>query len=222
MKNALIYSSGLTTRTILDILKNNNDGSFEGIVGLIDDDLSKLNHSYFGKNVLGDYSSIESLKRSSNVTSFLLGLGSVKHIRLRELKFEAIKNTGLTPFNCISNRSYIASDTTIGAGILILPFAMIGSGAHIGDNSIITASISILENCKVGNNVHIGSNSFLGGACTVGENTYIGPGTTVVSGVTIGKNALIGAGSVVLKDVPDGSFGYGNPFIVRGINKYYP
>lgn len=222
MKNALIYSSGLTTRTILDILKSNNDGSLEYVIGLIDDDPSKLNHSYYGKSVVGDYSAIDTLRRSLNVTSFLLGLGSVKHIRLRELKFNAIKNVGLIPFNCISNRSYVASDATIGEGILMLPFAMIGSGAKIGDNAIITASVSILENCKVGNNAHIGSNSFLGGACTVGENTYIGPCTTVVSGVRIGKNALIGAGSVVLKDVPDGSFGYGNPFVIQGLNKYYP
>lgn len=222
MKKTVVYSTGLTTRTILEIFETNRDGSIENVVGLLDDDVSKIGQEHYKQKVLGGLSSLDNLIKSQSINCFILGIGAVKHIAVRERLFQNLLKQKLIPINCISKAAYISLDSQIGKGNLILPFAVIGSGTVIGDNSIITASVSILENSVIGDNVHIGSNSFLGGACSVGDNTYIGPGSTVVSGVSIGRNVIVGAGSVVLKDIPENSFGFGNPYVANGANKYYP
>jgi sugar O-acyltransferase (sialic acid O-acetyltransferase NeuD family) len=218
---SVIFSCGLTTGTILDILKSNDDGSLHRVAGIIDDDTSKFGHLFYGKQVIGNLESVPLLFQREKVSEFILGLAAVKHIALRDKIFKNFCNLGLKPFNCISNKAYLSENAVIGKGILILPFSLIGSLSVLGDNVEIDASVSILERCVINNNVHISSNCFVGGMCEVGQNTYVGPGSTIASGVKIGANSIIGAGSIVMKDVPEGVMGYGNPFKVQKENRYF-
>jgi sugar O-acyltransferase (sialic acid O-acetyltransferase NeuD family) len=219
MKKSIIYSAGLTTRSVLEIYQNNNDQSFENIVGLVDDNALLLGATVYGKKVLGGMNDIPNLIKEYSVENFIIGIGSYKYHLKKQKLFEKIMENGLSPINCISARAYLSLDCNVGEGNMIFPFAMIGAGVRLNNNIIVTVSTSILEESIIENNVHIGSNTFIGAKCHIEENVYIGPGVTIASGVRVCKNSVIGAGSVVMKNVPKNVIGYGNPFAIKEKNK---
>lgn len=210
MKNTIIYSAGLTTRSIIEIFKKNNSNL--SLIGIVDDNINLIGQIKYGQKIISTRDSIDLNINEYNIKNFIIGIGSYKHHVVRNERFIWFKNLGLQPINCISESSYQSLDAKIGDGNLIFPFAMIGSGVEVGDNNIIDVSTSILEETVIPNNVHICSNSFIGAGCNFGDNVYIGPGVTIASGLSIGENSVIGAGSVVMKDVPSNVIGYGNPF----------
>lgn len=78
----------------------------------------------------------------------------------------------------------------------------------IGQNTIIGFHSTILTHEYLIKEYHVGN-------VTIGDNVMIGANVTVLPGVRIGDNATIAAGAVVSKDVPSGSFAYGNPLQIR-------
>lgn len=87
----------------------------------------------------------------------------------------------------------IASDSTIGRGVLIQGFACVGHDVVLDDG------------------VTLGSHAFVGGNCSIGKYSTIHPHAVILPNVRIGKNVTVGAGSVVVRDVPDGVTVFGNP-----------
>jgi UDP-3-O-[3-hydroxymyristoyl] glucosamine N-acyltransferase len=72
----------------------------------------------------------------------------------------------------------------------------------IGHDSTIGNRVKIMNNCK------------LNGFVDIGSDTFIGTGTTIRNRINIGFNCYVGQNSNVVSDIPDNSFGYGNPFKV--------
>lgn len=108
---------------------------------------------------------------------------------------------------------------------------VIGDGCTIGPNTVIHAGykddtelnphvhvgalVNIGHDCRINSNTMIMPCTVLNGHVQVGENTRIYGGSIVRNRAKIGSNCIIGMGSVVTKDIPDDTFGYGNPFKPR-------
>lgn len=106
----------------------------------------------------------------------------------------------------IGNGNYFYSGTHVVRGTkvdtLIGDNCIFGQFCVIGHDSLIRDGVRIMNSCS------------LNGFVNVGSMTFIGTGSIVRNRITIGSNCYIGQGSNVVKDVPNNSFGYGNPFKV--------
>lgn len=58
-----------------------------------------------------------------------------------------------------------------------------------------------------------------GGKPTIGNNVQIFPGAVVAGKIRIGNNVRIAANTVVRQDIPDNSLVYGNPCVIKRMNK---
>ena len=86
---------------------------------------------------------------------------------------------------------------------------MIGSGTFIG------AHANLGHDSRIGKNNIIANNVIIAGWVETGDNTIIWLSTTVKQRVKIGSNVEIGMASLVLEDIPDDTYGYGQPFKPR-------
>lgn len=220
-KASILFSTGLTSASIIDLLVDCGKIKNYNIIGILDDNPDKLDQEYYGYKVIGKFSNILDFYKEKGITHFAVGLGAVKHVAIKDYVYNKCINVGLQPISAIHKDSYISSNSSIQKGTFILSYATISTYCEIGSNCIISPSVSILEGCKVGNNVAIHGNSFIAGECIIRDNVYIGPGVTIGSGVHIGKNSIIGAGSLVLKDINDNSFAFGSPISHIESNKIY-
>ena len=121
----------------------------------------------------------------------------------------------------------IGDDVSIGTLSVIEHHVKIGNGVRIHSQAFIPEYCVLEDRCWIGPNVVMTNAKYpnrpdtkhnLQGV-TIGRNAVVGANVTVLSGIYIGDGALIGAGTVVTKDVPDGAVVYGNPNVLKVINK---
>lgn len=79
---------------------------------------------------------------------------------------------------------------------------------QIGHNSVIGYNTTILTHEAL-------IEEFRYGSVKIGNNTLIGANVTILPGVTIGHHVTIAAGTIVTKDIPDYTFAYGNPILMK-------
>jgi sugar O-acyltransferase (sialic acid O-acetyltransferase NeuD family) len=107
----------------------------------------------------------------------------------------------------------------IGQGTVILPQTILDASVTIGDFCIINNHATVSHNVIIDDYAHIAIQAAISGGVTIGEGTLIGAGSVILPEVKIGKWAIVGAGSIVTKDVPDFAVVYGNPAVVKRIQK---
>lgn len=141
---------------------------------------------------------------------WIVGIGD--NIIRKKISLDMLNSSA---FINVIKATYIASDISLGHGILIAPGSVIQNGVFIGNHTIVNTSASIDHDCVIGTYCHIAPNATLCGSVMVGEGTLIGAGSIVLPGIEIGNNCIIGAGSVVTKNVPSDTIAYGNPIKIK-------
>jgi len=162
--------------------------------------------------ILGNDDDIPKLIADDTITSFIIGLGSVKGgPSLRAKLFDKMIDQGLTPAVAIHPMAILSPGVKIGAGCAIMAGAIVNTGTSIGKNSIINTGAIIDHDADIGEHVHIAPGSTLSGNVTVGDYSLVGVGSTIRQAIRIGKNVTLGAGSVAVKNMADGATAFGNP-----------
>jgi UDP-perosamine 4-acetyltransferase len=137
-----------------------------------------------------------------------IGIG---HNETRIRIYQALKNEGVIPVNCISANAFVAHDAIIGEGVVVCPGAVIGSRAIIGNNTIINTLSSVDHDCILGNHSQVTAGVTFGGGVKVGENCFFGIKSAVIPNITIGNNVQVMAGSVVYHHIGDNQMVGGTP-----------
>jgi len=162
--------------------------------------------------LLGGDADIPKLMEDGVISSFIIGLGSVKGGSSLRLKlFDKMIGLGLTPSVAIHPMAILSPGVKIGAGTVIMAGAIINTGTSVGKNSIVNTGAIIDHDGDIGEHVHIAPAVTLSGNVTVGSNSLIGVGSTIRQSITVGDNVTLGAGSVVVKNIMAGTIAFGNP-----------
>lgn len=194
----VVLGAGGHARVLVDTLLLNGCN----IIGVVDNDKSKIGSTILGIPVIGDDGII--LDYSIQQIQLANGLGSVGPTKARKDLFETFSKKGYQFPNIIHRTAIIAKNVHLEAGIQIMAAVVLQTGSFIGANTIINTKASVDHDCIIGTNVHIAPGVTLSGAVQVGDNVHIGTGATVIQGVKIGQDSIIAAGAVVIDNVPSG------------------
>ena len=197
--DVIVYGAGGHGKMCIDIVKQSNNFN---IVGIIDDDLSKINKNIFGIPILGNKKLLKIFLKN-NLRQIIIGIGSIKNNAMRYDIYEEIKSSGFNVPNIIHPSAIIEPSVKLGEGIQIMAGAILGSDVKIGDNCIINSGSIVSHDSHIGNNVHITPGAVVGGHCIIGNNTMIGMSATIYLGLSIGKNVIIKNGMNIFSNIKD-------------------
>ena len=206
IKSIVLIGGGGHCKSVIDILSITNQ--FE-IFGIIDGDSSKRGHLVLGHKIIGSDAELKEI--FNHTQNFIITVGQITNLFLRQKLFEYAINSGGTPVSVFSNRGYISKFSELAQGVSVGHFATINAGCRIGHNTIINNSTLIEHDVNIGKHCHIATSSTLNGDVVVGDNVFIGSNVTVIQGVSICSKSIIGAGSLVTKDITESGTYVGIP-----------
>lgn len=171
-------------------------------------DVAPKDSNPYNLTYLGSETDAETIAALQNYLYFIAIGHNATRSRLYHYLCTALQKA---PLNAIHAQAYVATQVTVGNGVMVGAKAVINPLSVIGNGVICNTGTIIEHECRVDDFAHIAPNATLCGNVSVGRGSFIGAGAVVKEGITIGQNAVIGAGTVVLKDIPDGATVVGNP-----------
>jgi len=120
---------------------------------------------------------------------------------VRRMIAETVEAAGIDLPPIIHPSAQIATNVTIGRGVVIAAGALVCAHSQIGDYAILNTGCIVDHESMIGTAVHVCPGVRLAGHVTLESGAFIGIGSTVIQNVRIGFEAIVGAGAVVTCDV---------------------
>jgi len=177
------------------------------VIGLLDDDESKNETTWYGHQVLGGNDQLACL-REQGVTKAVVAIGD--NVGRAELAQLAVTK-GFEFATVIHPTAVILKGAVIGEGSVVLPHAYVGADARIGSGALLSVGAMVAHDCILGDWCQLCPGARLGGHVSVGDYSLIGMGASVLPGVTVGRQTVVGANAAVIDDVPDSATAVGVP-----------
>lgn len=195
----IILGAGGHGRVVLDIIRQS--GKFTPI-GFLDNNAALHGRRVDGLPVLGGIdklSQLSSLVEPANSRcSVVIAIGDNG---VRRMIAETVEAAGLELPPIIHPSAQIATNVTIGRGVVICAGALVCAHSQIGDYAILNTGCIVDHESMIGTAVHICPGVRLAGHVTLESGAFIGIGSTVIQNVRIGFEAIVGAGAVVTCNV---------------------
>jgi sugar O-acyltransferase (sialic acid O-acetyltransferase NeuD family) len=177
------------------------------VIGLLDDDVSKHETTWYGYRVLGGHDQLARL-RDQGISKAIIAVGD--NIHRAKLAQSALK-AGFELADAIHPTAVMMRGSVIGEGAVVLPHAYVGADARIGSGALLSVSAMVAHDCVVGDWCQLCPGARLGGHVRLGDYSLIGMGATVLPRVTVGRQAVVGANAAVIDDVPQHAVAVGVP-----------
>ncbi|MBL4884719.1 MAG: acetyltransferase [Planctomycetaceae bacterium] len=201
----LIWGTGGHAKVVADIISQQSQ--FE-IAGFLDDAFDSADTNQFlGHQVHGSREALPRLQ-DEGLRHIAIAIGNCE---ARSRILLDVQKQGWNLPVLIHPHTSIASDVTLGPGIVICAGAIIGPSTDIAAGCIINTAASVDHDCKIEHGVHICPGARLAGHISIGQESWIGIGSTIIEQTKIGQHVQLGAGSVVLNDLPSNCKAWGVP-----------
>lgn len=122
--------------------------------------------------------------------------------RKREQFVERISGLGYSMPALVHPSSQMELDCNVAPASVICMGALLATEVSIGQGVIINTGSSVDHEAVIGDYTHIAPRAVIAGRARIGKGVFIGMGACIAQGIVIGDGSTIGAGSIVLKDVP--------------------
>lgn len=199
--NIVIFGAGGHAKVVADIILSTKKYNISAFV----DDSKKI-QSIWNIPVISESDFFE--KKITNK-----GLVAIGDNFVREKVANKIKN--LLPnfifITAIHPTAYVATDTQIKEGTVIMANSTINPSSIVGTHCIINTNSSVDHDCIIHDFASLAPNSCIGGNCEIGKSSAISIGATLFHRIKIGENVIVGGGSVVTKDMRSKTVVYGVP-----------
>ena len=202
--DCVIIGAGGHGRVVLDIMQH--EGRHE-VVGFLDSNPDLHGRLMDGVEVLGPIQRLASLKKQG-VRGAIVAVG---HNGTRRSFGEQVQRLGHELVSAIHPSANIASNVSIGRGVVVAAGALVCAHCQIGDGVILNTGCLVDHETMIGTACHLCPGVKIAGRVTIESGAFVGIGATVIQHVRVGHDSVIGAGAVVLKDVPPMSTVVGLP-----------
>ncbi len=202
--DCVIIGAGGHGRVVLDIMQH--EGLHE-VVGFLDSNSDLHGRLMDGVEVLGPIQRLAGLKEQG-VRGAIVAVG---HNGTRRSFGEQVQRLGHELVSAIHPSANIASNVSIGRGVVVAAGALVCAHCQIGDGVILNTGCLVDHETMIGTACHLCPGVKIAGRVTIESGAFVGIGATVIQHVRVGHDSVIGAGAVVLKDVPPMSTVVGLP-----------
>lgn len=201
--DTLVYGAGGHGRVVLDAAL-----SIPGVrvVGVLDDNPALRGHRVLGVEVMGDTSILT--RQAFRGCRVVVAIGDPE---ARAVVVARVEAAGLPFIAIVHPTAFVARETSIGDGAMILPMAVVHTGASIGAHAIVNTGAIVEHDCRIGDYAHVAPGACLGGEAAVERAALVGIGASILPGVRVGECAVVGAGAAVVEDVRAGAIVGGIP-----------
>lgn len=151
-----------------------------------------------GVPVLGGDELIYGLARTCD---FLVGVGSVGSMAVRERLHQSVIAAGGTLAVLVAPSAYVSATAALGPGTVVLRNAVVGPGAEIGAGCIINTGAIVEHDAVVEDFCHVATGAILNGAGRLGRSSMVGSRSVVLQCVSVAPETVIGAGAVVTRNI---------------------
>lgn len=190
-KKILIIGSGGHAKSCIEIIEQTKQYK---IIGLIDNNPFKRINNY---KVLFKDNEFKKIKKITK--NIVIGVGDLKHSKLRKKIYLKYKNKGFIFPIIVAKNAVISPTAKIGEGSVIFNNVVINRDVKIGLNCLINNNSLIEHDTILKNNCHISTSVTINGNSVIEENSFIGSGSIIKNNLKIKKNSFIKMGSVVKK-----------------------
>ena len=195
MKKVLVIGGGGHAKSCIEALSHHLDYSVSGIND------PKISISPFGHIPLVQ-GSLKDLFPSHRIV--LLGIGFITNPKPRKDLIDEIQNIGFCTPSFVSSSAYLARNSNIDGGTIVMHQALINTHVEIGSFTIVNSKALIEHDVKVGSNCHISTGAIINGASKIVSNTFIGSNAVVGNNIEIGENCIVQAGTFLNHNLKDG------------------
>lgn len=204
--NIILIGGGGHCKACIDVIEQ--EAKFS-ILGILDDNESKIGTSIMGYTILGTTLDLELfLGKCSN---YLITVGQIKSPENRVRIFKQLKKHTVHLPVIISPWAYVSKHAKIEEGTIIMHHALVNAYAIIKENCIINTKAVIEHDSTIGAHCHISTGSIINGTVDVGQKTFIGSLSTLVNNISIADESIVASGSVVVKSISKKGIYAGNP-----------
>lgn len=208
MKKLFIIGSGGFSKQVIEIVeKMNAVNKTYDLIGIIDDDESKLGKSVLGYKIVGSTKKLKEIAKTNSIYGAVaIADGSIRENIVNKINFVNWVNL-IHPNTMISKYIELGKGNIICAGTVINPDCIIGNHCHInigatfGHDIVLQDYVTIMPGSNISGNVRLKSRSM------------IGTGAIILQGLKVERDVVIGAGSTVIGNTEMESLYIGTPAI---------
>lgn len=196
MSDLIIIGGGGHAKSIADLAQK----SGYNVIGFLDDNESAM--YMLSINRLGKVSDCE---KFADKASFVIGIGN------NETRKKIYDSHKLNYVTLIHPSAVIASDVTLGEGVVVLAGAVINADTKIGKHTIINTGAVVEHDCVIGEFTMIAPHATVCGFSKIGNNCWLGAGSVANNVISIYDNVIVGSGAVVVKNIEEAGTYVGVP-----------
>ena len=203
MKPLILVGGGGHCKAVIDIAES---AGYQ-ILGILDRK-ENVGMDVLGYRIIGEDKDIPQYVDKAD---YLITVGFVTNPSLRIKLYNKVKDAGGHLATIVSPTAYVARDTSIGEGTIIMHKAIVCVGSKIGRNCIINTMADVDHCAVIGDFSHLSANVLVAGDAKVGERCFCGIGSVISSGVSVASDVILGAGTLVVKDINEPGVYVGHP-----------
>lgn len=207
MKDIIIIGAGDFGKEVAWLIEDiNAKESKYNILGMLDDDETKIGKEYYGYKCLGRIESLLEISKEKPVCAVI----AMQDGAIRKKIVERL--TGFNNWETLIHPSVNVSKTSqIGRGCVVCAGSNISVNTEIGNQCLFNISVTVGHDCSIEDFASLMSGSCVCGHVSIGEGAYLATNSTVIPGKKVGKHAIVGAGSVAIRNVRDDTTVMGVP-----------